>query len=129
MTAWEPDLLDGYHQHTVELGADPLGEGDLHQRKADGAILKVTGRGSKARAFDPLTGEELGPVPARSTTAIKVNNALRRAVRSGIATLTLMHRDPARRLAAANAAFQSADPDQLEALTMGQRIGVMRGAA
>ena len=95
---------------------EALGEGDLHQRKADGAILKVTGRGSKARAFDPLTGEELGPVPARSTTAIKVNNALRRAVRSGIATLTLMHRDPTRRLAAANAAFQSADPDQLEAL-------------
>lgn len=29
MTDWEPDLLAGYHQHTIELGADPLGEGDL----------------------------------------------------------------------------------------------------
>jgi urea transport system permease protein len=95
---------------------EALGEGDLHQRKEDGAILRVTGRGSKAKAFDPLTGEDLGPVPARSTSAIKVNNALRRAVRSGIATLTLMHPDPARRLAAANSAFQTADPEQLAAL-------------
>ncbi len=29
VTDWEPDLLAGYHQHTIELGADPLGEGDL----------------------------------------------------------------------------------------------------
>ncbi|CAJ1583896.1 alpha/beta hydrolase [[Mycobacterium] wendilense] len=29
MTVWEADVLPGYHQHTVELGADPDGEGDL----------------------------------------------------------------------------------------------------
>ena len=29
VTAWEPDVLTGYHQHTIELGADPEGEGDL----------------------------------------------------------------------------------------------------
>ncbi|OBF22545.1 alpha/beta hydrolase [Mycobacterium sp. ACS4331] len=29
MTAWETDVLPGYHQHTLELGADPDGEGDL----------------------------------------------------------------------------------------------------
>ena len=29
MTEWETDVLDGYHQHTFELGADPEGEGDL----------------------------------------------------------------------------------------------------
>ena len=51
MTAWEPDLLDGYHQHTVELGADPLGEGDLlatlvrrgPARPARRAVLAVHG--------------------------------------------------------------------------------------
>ncbi len=29
VTAWETDVLTGYHQHTIELGADPEGEGDL----------------------------------------------------------------------------------------------------
>jgi alpha-beta hydrolase superfamily lysophospholipase len=29
VTVWAADLLDGYHQHTIELGADPEGEGDL----------------------------------------------------------------------------------------------------
>ncbi len=29
MTAWEPDVLPGYWQHTMTLGPDPDGEGDL----------------------------------------------------------------------------------------------------
>ena len=79
-------------------------------------MLKVTGRGSKAQGFDPLTGAELGPVPSRSTSAVKVNNALRRAVRAALATLTLRHPDPVRRLAAANGAFLAADPEYVPAL-------------
>ena len=98
---------------------DALQEGDLHARKADGAVIRVTGRGSNAEAFDPLTGAALGPVAARSTDPIKVNNALRRAVRSAISTLTLMSDDPARRLAAANEAFRTPDPEQLEAIRDG----------
>jgi urea transport system permease protein len=95
---------------------EALGEGDLHSRKADGAIVRVTGRGSSAEAFDALTGAELGPVPARSTEAIKVNNALRRAIRSALSTLTLMDPDPARRMAAAAEAFKNPDPEALAAL-------------
>ncbi|WP_369386671.1 alpha/beta hydrolase [Streptomyces sp. CG1] len=37
---WKPDLLEGYHQHTLELGADPDGEGSaaavLVRRDPDG---------------------------------------------------------------------------------------------
>jgi urea transport system permease protein len=95
---------------------EALGEGDLHARKADGTIVRVTGRGSSARAFDALTGAELGPVPARSTEAIRVNNALRRAVRAGLAALTLRDPDPARRTAAAAEAFKHPDPEALPAL-------------
>ncbi len=51
----------------------------------------------------------------RSTEAIKVNNALRRTVRSAVGTLTLMATDPAKRLAAAAQAFRSPDPEQLAA--------------
>ena len=54
----------GDDRAAVLLGA--LQEGDLHARKADGAVIRVIGRGSKAEGFDPLTGAELGPVAARS---------------------------------------------------------------
>ena len=30
MTVWETDILPGYEQHTIALGADPDGEGDLY---------------------------------------------------------------------------------------------------
>ena len=95
---------------------EALQEGDLQARKSDGKVVRVTGRGSSAEAFDPLTGESLGPVAARSTDAVRVNNALRRAVRSAVATLTLMHDDPGRRMAAASEAFRAGDPEQLEAI-------------
>jgi urea transport system permease protein len=95
---------------------EALQEGDLHLRKSDGEVIRIVGRGSNAEAFDPLTGESLGPVPARSTAAVKVNNALRRAVRAAVATLTLMHADPARRMAAASEAFRAGDPEQLAAI-------------
>ena len=72
---------------------EALGAGELHRRKEDGAIVRVTGRGSRAVGFDPLTGAELGPAAARSTEAVRVNNALRRAVRSALSTL---HADASR---------------------------------
>ena len=95
---------------------DALQAGDLALRREDGAVVRVTGHGAKAVAFDPLTGVELGPVPPRSTEAVKVNNALRRSVRSAISTLTLMAQDPGKRLSAATQAFRSPDPEQLEAI-------------
>jgi urea transport system permease protein len=95
---------------------EALGEGELHVRKADGALLRVTGRGANQQGFDVLTGAELGPVAARSTEGVRVNNSLRRGVRAAIGVLTLMHPDPARRLAAAQAAFVAADPAQIDLL-------------
>ncbi|MET0900267.1 MAG: alpha/beta hydrolase [Mycobacterium sp.] len=51
MTAWDPDVLPGYLQTTIELGADPHGEGDLvatlvrpaHTGAAAHAVLAVHG--------------------------------------------------------------------------------------
>ncbi|MFO1143885.1 MAG: urea ABC transporter permease subunit UrtB [Amaricoccus sp.] len=96
------------------LGA--LQEGNLQQRKSDDAIVIVTGKGAAAKATDPLTGADLGDVEPRSTTPIKVNNALRRSIRSAIATLSLVDADPAKRLAAAEQAFAAPDPDAIAAL-------------
>lgn len=95
---------------------EALSEGELQKRASDGAILRVTGRGDKAVGFDPLTGAELGPVAARSTEAIRVNNSLRRAIRAAMGTLTLKSPDPAMRLEAANSAFRAPDPEQLGAI-------------
>jgi urea transport system permease protein len=95
---------------------EALGEGDLHARKADGAVIRVTGRGSRAQGFDALSGVELGPVPPRSTEAIKVNNSLRRAIRSALSTLRLTDPDPARRTVAAVEAFKNPNPEALAAL-------------
>ncbi len=95
---------------------EALGAGELHQRTEDGAIVRVTGRGARAQGFDALTGAALGPVAARSTEAIRVNNALRRAVRSALATLTLLDPSPAKRMVAAAEAFKNPDPEAVAAL-------------
>ena len=42
-----------------------LSDGELQARKDDGAVIRVTGKGTKAEAFDVLTGATLGPVAAR----------------------------------------------------------------
>ncbi len=96
---------------------EALSEGELHVRKADDVVLRVTGRGSNQQGFDAITGAELGPVAARSTSAIRVNNSLRRAIRAALGTLTLSHPDPARRMDAASAAFRAADPEQIAVLS------------
>ena len=95
---------------------EALSEGELQARKADGVVIRVTGRGSSAEGFDPLTGAGLGPVAARSTEPIRVNNGLRRAIRAALGLLTLSSPDAGKRLAAANTAFAAPDPEQIPAL-------------
>jgi len=114
-------------QVVTEIGrlGDPRGayvletllEGELHQRNADGLMMRVTGRRGSEQGFDALTAEPLGPVAARTTTPVRVNNALRRTIRTSMGVLTLRHPDPARRAAAAEAAFRTPDAEQLEPLT------------
>src|SRR6478672_2968112 len=48
VTAWETDVLTGYHQHTIELGADPEGEGDL--------VATLVRRGPAAQARRAVLG-------------------------------------------------------------------------
>jgi urea transport system permease protein len=92
-----------------------LGEGDLYVREDDGTILiarKVKGR--TMALTDPLSGESLGEASKRDLDKIRVNNRLRRAVRSAIGALTLMSPNPDVRLRAANTIYGDADADALE---------------
>jgi urea transport system permease protein len=91
---------------------DALAEGELQQLKADGRIVRVR----EGVGLDPLTGAEVGPVGRGAGERIRVNNGLRRAIRAALGQLTLASPDPARRLAAAEAAFKARDPEQLPAL-------------
>ena len=88
-----------------------LVDGDLAAMKSDGTIVILKGR----NATDALTGADLGQ-PGRSAEKVKVNNSLRRDIRAALGMLTLRDPDPAKRLAAADAAFRAADPEQLDAL-------------
>lgn len=91
--------------------------GELHSRNADGRLVRVSGGRGAQTATDAITAEGLGPVAARSTTPVRINNAMRRTIRAALGLLTLSHPEPARRLAAAEAAFRAPDPDQIDALT------------
>src|SRR5690606_32703805 len=91
--------------------------GDTYAGKADRRV--GVGRQDQAgtRALiDPLSGEKIGEASSRELDRIRVNNRLRRAVRSAIGTLTLMSPDPRLRLAAAKAAYLSPDAASLEAI-------------
>ena len=89
----------------------------LEQRNVDGRVVRVTGGRGAQTATDVLTGEDLGPVASRSTTAIRVNNGLSRSIRTALGMLTLADPDPSRRRAAAEAALRTPDAEQIDALT------------
>ena len=93
---------------------EALGEGTLFVRKSDKAVFIATKSGSDYELADPLTGEAAGEAPSGAIDKIKVNNKLRRTLRTALGGLTLMSPDPATRMSAAAAVFQSGDPDAIE---------------
>jgi urea transport system permease protein len=110
-------------RHIVALAAtgDPaaaatleaLGEGDLYVRKSDKAVFIAERSGDGYKLTDPLTGESAGEAERSAVEKIKVNNKLRRAIRTALGSLTLMSPDPAARAAAASAVLQSGDPEAI----------------
>jgi urea transport system permease protein len=92
---------------------EALAAGNLYARKVDGIVFIVAEAGSDFRLTDPLTGEEAGEGPKAAFEKIKVNNKLRRVIRAALGALTLMSSDPATRRAAAEAIFQSRDPESI----------------
>lgn len=93
-----------------------LSEGDLFFRKSDGAVFIAEKQGKSYNLTDPLTLETAGEAGRREVKKIKVNNKLRRVIRSALGSLTLMASDPKVRRQAAVAIFKAKDPDGIEAL-------------
>ncbi|WP_457580034.1 urea ABC transporter permease subunit UrtB [Ensifer canadensis] len=95
---------------------EALGEGNLYARKTDGGVFLTTEKGASLVLVDPLSGADVGEVPKGELQKIKVNNAVRRAVRSALGGLTLFSADTSARLKAAQSMRQTPNADALEAI-------------
>lgn len=97
---------------------EALAAGDLYQRKSDKQVFLTKTAGGSLTLVDPLTGEEVGTEAASALTKIRVNNSLRRAVRSALGGLTLMSPDAGVRLQAAQTMLRTPSADALEQVEM-----------
>jgi len=89
-------------------------DGDLYLRKSDNLVFIGKTAGSGLDLIDPVTGVSAGQVAKNAVTKIRINNNLRRVVRSAMGGLTLMSPDRAVRLSAADAVLRSPSPENLE---------------
>ncbi len=87
-------------------------DGELYVVKATGQVVYLAG----ASATDPVTAAAVGELARGDTEKVKVNNGLRRALRTIIGQMTLLSDDRGVRLSAAQSVLKDADPDNLELL-------------
>ena len=87
-------------------------DGNLHAVKATGQVVFLRG----GEALDPVTRAPVAGIAPADTEKVKVNNGLRRGLRTVIGQLTLLSDDRATRLSAAQSVLRDADPANLELL-------------
>lgn len=95
---------------------EALSGGDLYARKADGAVFITKSAGGKLALIDPITGADAGQEAKAAMVKIRINNSLRRAIRSAQGGLTLLSPDRAVRLSAADALLKAPSEENLELL-------------
>lgn len=95
---------------------EALSGGDLYARKADGAVFITKSAGGKLALIDPVTGADAGQEAKAAMVKIKINNGLRRAIRSAQGGLTLLSPDRSVRLSAADALLKAPSEENLELL-------------
>ncbi len=91
-------------------------EGELYVDEATGKVVFTAASGGKGTISDPVTGAELPGLTEDGLDKVKVNNGLRRVLRTAIGQMTLLSEDPGIRLFAAQSILRDADPAQLELL-------------
>jgi urea transport system permease protein len=65
--------------------------------KPPARVVYVERQGDNYATTDPLTGADLGEVGRRDAEKVRVNNNLRRVIRSAVGQLTLLSDNPATR--------------------------------
>ena len=95
---------------------EALAEGNLYVRKADKQVFIAEASGDGLRLVDPVTGAAAGEAAKAELSKIKINNALRRVIKSAAGGSDLSSPDPVKRLEAARAVFKSKDASQVAAI-------------
>ena len=93
-----------------------LTDGELYVIKASGQVVFVEASRAGVLATNPVTASSLGEFAKGDVEKVKVNNGLRRALRTLIGQMTLLSEDRGTRLAAALSVLRDANPDTLELL-------------
>ena len=93
---------------------EALAEGDLYVRNSDNKVYLTKKKGSNYALVDPASGESVGEETKSGISKIKVNNNLRRTIRSALGALTLLSPDRKVRLEAANTILKAPSGDTLE---------------
>ncbi len=91
-------------------------EGALYTTRADDRVVLASDADSGYAILDAITGEDLGTVGRRDVSRVTVNNQLRGAIRSMLASLKLKHEDPDERTAAIREVGESEDLAMLPVL-------------
>jgi len=87
-------------------------DGNLYAAKTTGQVVFLAGDG----VTDPATGATVEGMARGDTEKVKVNNGLRRGLRTIIGQMTLLSEDRATRMSAAQSVLRDANPDNLELL-------------
>jgi urea transport system permease protein len=98
---------------------ETLAAGELYVDEASGKVVFTSESGGEGDIFDPVTGAALPTLNEDGLDKVKVNNGLRRVVRTAIGQMTLLSEDSNVRLSAAQSILRDADPAQLELLESG----------
>ena len=91
-------------------------DGELYFDEATGKVVFTSQSGGKGNLSDPVTSAELPELTPDGLEKVKVNNSLRRVIRTAIGQMTLLSEDSGVRLFAAQSILRDADPAQLELL-------------
>jgi urea transport system permease protein len=93
-----------------------LEAGTLQVVTEDSRVVITSGDGDALEATDAATGESAGTFEPYALEKVKLNNRVRRALRSAIGSLTLFSKSASIRIEAADSVFKSRDPEMAELL-------------
>ena len=95
---------------------ETLLEGELYVDEASGKVVFTAASSGKGAISDPVTSADLPDLSEDGLEKVKVNNSLRRVLRTAIGQMTLLSDSAGTRLSAAQSILRDADPAQLELL-------------
>jgi urea transport system permease protein len=101
------EALAATGDHRALAVLEAMLERRLFTRKSDNRVVIAVKAGKKFEITAPLTQEKIATVTKGALKKVRINNRLRQQLKGSIGSLSLRHKDPARRIAAADAVFKS----------------------